>query len=140
MKYFNLTILSLLLCFSCNAENNHINILDGTVWMLEEKRCIENIEFTKDSIRIKSTNSITKRVIEYSKPYYLITSIPNSFDNDLVGKPTCGKYLVNFNSKTNCMEYCEIKEITEDSLVLFYKKQPKNIGGADMTFTYKRVK
>lgn len=140
MKILNIIFIVTLLCCGCMAEGIQKNLLINTKWIIEGNEEKEIIEFNKDSLIHTMVYTTFSDTLAYSKAYYLSNIIPATFNIDLVGQNTKGKYLVAFNKKTKCVDYCEIKELTEDSLVLFYKKQPNNIGGADMTFTYKRVK
>ena len=140
MKFINILVLTLSLCYSCKAEENRLNVLSDTKWIRETKRKHIIIEFDKNCIHEKIVSVQKKDTLVSCKPYYISNIVPNAFDSSLVGKEMSGIYIIKYNDATHYMEYCEIKELTEDSLVLFYKKQPNNVGGADMTFTYKRVK
>lgn len=116
------------------------NLLMGSKWTKKERHEMNIIVFSRDSIIEISTYSLIQKTIWYSKPYYLSDSIPTSFEFSKVGKPSEGKYLIDYNGKIQELEYCEIKVLNDNNLILFFEQKDGYIGGADMTVTYTRVK
>ena len=58
----------------------------------------------------------------------------------MVGGESAGKYLLRWNKKLCGVEYCEIKAISEDSLVLFFEAKSNHVGAVDNRIAYKRIK
>lgn len=112
----------------------------GKKWIKKERYETNILEFSRDSIIDTSKYSLINKTVRYSKPYYLSDNIPTSFDFTKVGKPSQGKYLIDYNDKVQELEYCEIKVLDDNKLILFYEQQDGYIGGADMTVTYTRMK
>lgn len=122
---------------SCNAQK--CSTLINTKWKYERHGVTYYKEFKKDSIIEIRCSSYDGSKISFSKPYYLSEVLSTCFDKTKVGTPTSGKYLLYWNEKLHKVEYCEIKELSADSLVLFYEAKPNYVGAADVYITYKRA-
>lgn len=123
----------------CSAQTD-VALLAGTKWMDESKGVIRYLEFEKDSLIETMHNSYNNKKISFSKPYYLSDTHEGSFDMNMVGGESAGKYLLRWNKKLCGMEYCEIKAVSEDSLVLFFEAKPNHVGSVNNYVTYKRIK
>ena len=125
---------------TCNAQGVSLHDLENKTWQEEDNGITFTYEFTKDSVFILRNNTITGKTINVSKPFYLSDVKNESFDSTKVGTETSGRYLLTYNKKTKCTEYCEITKLTPDTLELFYEAKENHIGAANMYFTYRRVK
>ena len=115
-------------------------VLVNTKWVNEDRGYVRYLEFEKDFLIETRHNSYENKKISFSKPYYLSDTHEGSFDMNMVGGETTGKYLLRWNKKLCGMEYCEIKAVSEDSLVLFFEAKPNHVGAADHYIKYKRMK
>lgn len=131
-------LLQVACCAGCNAQT--ASELVNTKWVWERQRGDEIMEFSRYSVRFSCYNVYTKRTITYSKPYYLSDTKTGPFDFDKVGKNTSGSFLHFWNQKLHENEYCEITELTDNTLVLFFEARPNHIGSEDTYVTYKRIK
>lgn len=139
-KIYNyiLIVCFVLLATTCNAQFFSTKNLIGTKWECTDGD-IEYYEFTNDSI-IESIYFPYNGWAGCSKPFYLSDVKNESFDSTKIGTETSGRYLLTYNKKTKCTEYCEITKLTPDTLELFYEAKENHIGAANMYFTYRRVK
>lgn len=132
-------IVGFMLLTSCCCIAQTVSDLINTKWKYEKRGIAHFIEFTKDSIIETRYNYYDGFNLSFSKPYYLSEVLSTCFDKTKVGTPTSGKYLLYWNEKLHIVEYCEIKELSADSLVLFYEAKPNYVGAADVYITYKRL-
>ncbi|MCR4768882.1 MAG: hypothetical protein K5874_01530 [Bacteroidaceae bacterium] len=147
MKTIIAILLALFSTCAVNAQTYTLNQLVGTKWkesMLPE-RIISTMEFASNEIKFNAKlYSATTGELNYnlnsSQKYYLSNSIPVSFDKTKVGKVQKGSYIIKYNNKMNCMEYFYIKSLTKDKLVLYHKRDPKDIDDSNYTLYYERVK
>lgn len=123
----------------CSAQTD-VALLAGTKWMYESNGIVHYLKFEKDSLIETRHNSYENKKISFSKPYYLSDTHEGSFDMNMVGGETTGKYLLRWNKILCGMEYCEIKAVSEDSLVLFFEAKPNHVGSVNNYVTYKRIK
>lgn len=123
----------------CSAQTD-VALLAGTKWMYESNGIVCYLEFEKDSLIETRHNLYENKKISFSKPYYLSDTHEGSFDMNMVGGETTGKYLLRWNKKLCGMEYCEIKAVSEDSLVLFFEAKPNQVGSVNNYVAYKRIK
>ena len=72
--------------------------------------------------------------------YYLSDVKPTSFDHSKVGKVTKGSYLVKYYERSKEMSYFKILSLTNDSLKLFHKADPKKGETSNFWIDYVRVK
>ena len=72
--------------------------------------------------------------------YYLSDVKPTSFDHSKVGKVTKGSYLVKYYERSKEMSYFKIVSLTNDSLKLFHKADPKKGETSNVWIDYVRVK
>lgn len=136
-------LLILLLSFSnysCSAEYGSY-MLGGTKWILTENGGHEHfIEFTSSTITHTQNFITIDKTIKGTNLFYFSPTIPEKFDQLLVGKGTKGKYLIEFSNKTQNFKVFEIIKLTGDSLILRYDDDPqKYIGGFEPIRKYKRV-
>ena len=134
-----LTLICISVCCYSQMQNSQSSLM-GKKWIKKERYETNILEFSRDSIIDTSKYSLINKTVRYSKPYYLSDNIPTSFDFTKVGKPSQGKYLIDYNDKVQELEYCEIKALDDNKLILFYEQKDGYIGGADMTVTYTRMK
>ena len=139
-KIYNyiLTACLILSATTCYAQLFSTKNLIGTKWECTDVD-IEYYEFTNDSI-IQSIYFPYNGWSGCSKPFYLSNLKNESFDSKKIGTEASGRYLLTYNNKMKCTEYCEITKLTSDTLVLFYEAKEGYIGAANMYFTYRRVK
>ena len=135
----------LIACFilsatTCNAQLFSTKNLIGTKWMNEKDGSTYVYEFTGDSILLSLYDIYSADTLRFAKSYYLTNTKKDSFDSTKVGTETFGKFLLMYNKKMKCKEYCEIIELSSDSLILFFEAEEGYIGAANMYFTYRRVK
>lgn len=123
----------------CSAQTD-VALLAGTKWVYGSKGVIRYLEFEKDSLIETMHNSYNNKKISFSKPYYLSDTHDGNFDMNMVGGESAGKYLLRWNKKLCGVEYCEIKAISEDSLVLFFEAKSNHVGAVDNRIAYKRIK
>ena len=123
----------------CSAQTD-VALLAGTKWMYESNGIVHYLKIKKDSLIETMLNSYENKKISFSKPYYLSDTHEGSFDMNMVGRETTGKYLLRWNEKLCGMEYCEIKAVSEDSLVLFFEAKPNHVGSVNNYVAYKRIK
>ena len=141
MKTIIMFMLYILSIVNSNAQTFSVKDLIGTKWeQIKDYKSNTKIiiEFTKTGVIETATFIDRNKTYCNSKPYYLSTTVPTSFNNSLVGKTTTGTYLVMLY-KFDRMDYETIKKITSDSLVLYHRKT-NAIGGHEQTFVYKRIK
>ncbi len=155
MKTIIAILFALFSTCTINAQTTYtLDQLVGTKWRIIFPERIENdpysshikkIDFSLSEIHtnykriIKETGEVNAN-ISYSKPYYLSNSIPASFDKTKVGKVQKGSYIILYNNKINRMEYFYIKTLTKDKLVLYHKRNYKDMDDDDCTAYFERVK
>ena len=141
-KIFNYTLIIFLVIFAvaCKAQIFSSNTLIGTKWESEKDGATYAYEFTRDSILLSLYDIYTADTLRFAKSYYLTNNKNESFDSTKVGIETFGKFLLMYNKKMKCKEYCEIKESSSDTLVLFFEEEDGYVGAANIYFTYRRVK
>ena len=148
MKTIIAILIALFSTCAVNAQTTYtLDQLVGTKWknsMLPE-RIIATFEFTSNEIKYNdklysfTTGKLWKE-LNSSKPYYLSNSIPVSFDKTKVGKVQKGSYIILYNSKINRIEYFYIRTLTKDKLVLYHKRDYKDMEDDECTLYYERVK
>lgn len=127
------------LAYCCCTAQTALALVN-TKWKYEYHGLVHFMEFTKASIIETLYNSYDGSKTSFSKPYYLSEILSTRFDNRKVGTPTSGKYLLCWNDKLHEVEDCEIKELSADSLVLFFAAKPNYVGSGDVYRTYRRVR
>ena len=155
MKTIIAILIALFSTCAVNAQTTYtLDQLIGTKWRTIYSEQIENdpytsriniIDFSLCEIqtnykRIIKKSGEVKANINYSKPYYLSNSIPQSFDHTKVGKVKKGSYIILYNNKINRMEYYYIRTLTNDKLVLYHKRDYKDMEDDECTLYYERVK
>lgn len=146
------TILAILFALfstcAVNAQTTYtLDQLVGTKWKALNlpKQIIATFEFTSNEIKYyaKFYSATTGELwgeSSHSQSYYLSNSIPVSFDKTKVGKVKKGSYIIKYNNKMNCLEYLYIKTLTKDKLVLYHKRDYKDMEDDEYTEYYERVK
>ena len=147
MKTILAILFALFSTFAVNAQTTYtLEQLVGTKWkaLNMPKNIVETIEFAPNEIRNNAKLYFTTgefwKESSYSKPYYLSNAIPSSFDHTKVGKVKKGSYIILYNKKMKTMDYFYIKTFTKDKLVLYHKKNYKDMDDDESTLYYERVK
>ena len=148
MKTLLAILIALFSTCAVNAQTTYtLDQLVGTKWKALNlpKQIIATFEFTSNEIKyndklyLATTGKLWKE-INSSKSYYLSNSIPTSFDKTKVGKVQKGQYIILYNSKINRIEYFYIRTLTNDKLVLYHKRDYKDMEDDECTLYYERVK
>lgn len=141
MKKKLLVLIFLAVCI-CNIYAEYtVKQLMGTVWQnVDYRGDVKRISFTQDSVITTLLYFNPYDSMSFSFPYYLVDEHTEVFDFSKVGKTNNGNYIIEYNPSIPEVSCGEIKKLNADSLVIFFKAKPHNVGGADMTFTYTSVK
>ena len=145
-----INILFLILAFVMSIDANAqvtASQLAGTKWELIGEEGDETTatwsfsksEITKDVLfKPNGKNYINKF------KYYISNNIPSSFNSDLVGKGTLGKYLVVYNHKIQRFDWYVIHSIDQSTGDMYFLRERKDgeIGNTKLISTYhfKRIK
>ena len=148
MKTIIAILIALFSTCAVNAQTTYtLDQLVGTKWKNSKlpERIISTMEFTANEIKYyakfySATTGELWHESGHSQSYYLSNSIPVSFDKTKVGKVKKGSYIIKYNNKLNCMEYLYIKILTKDKLVLYHKRDYRDMDDDDYTQYYERVK
>ena len=148
MKTIIAILIALFSTCTINAQTTYtLDQLVGTKWKALNipERIIYTMEFASNEIKYNAklysyTADMLRKELNSSKPYYLSNSIPASFDKTKVGKVQKGSYIIKYNNKINRMEYFYIRTLTKDKLVLYHKRDYRDMDDDDFTQYYERVK
>lgn len=158
MKTILVTLFALFSTCAVNAQTYTLNQLVETKWRMILPKELENNpyfkiidmdEYTKEEIkgtlkRIRKADGELRRESHVVRKYYLSDVKPTSFDHSKVGKVTKGSYLViycgNYENGEEIMLYYKILSLTNDSLKLFHKADPKKGETSNVWIDYVRVK
>ena len=144
------SIVFLFLAFAMSTNANAqvtTSQLAGTKWEMIDEEVDETTatwsfsksEITKDVLfKPNGKNYINKF------KYYISNNIPSSFNSDLVGKGTLGKYLVVYNHKIQRFDWYVIHSIDQSTgdMYLLRERKDGEIGNTKLISTYhfKRIK
>ena len=154
MKTIIVTLFALFSTCIVNAQTYTLNQLVGTKWRMIFPKELENNpyftiididEYTNEEIkgtmkRIRKSDGELRRESHIVHKYYLSDVKPTSFDHSKVGKVTKGSYLVKYYERSKEMSYFKIVSLTNDSLKLFHKADPKKGETSNVWIDYVRVK
>ena len=148
MKTIIAILFALFSTCTINAQTTYtLDQLVGTKWKALNipEQVISTMEFASNEIKYYAkfysfTTGELRHESGHSQSYYLSNSIPVSFDKTKVGKVKKGSYIIKYNNKLNCMEYLYIKILTKDKLVLYHKRDYKDMDDDECTLYYERVK
>ena len=148
MKTILVILIALFSTCAVNAQTTYtLDQFVGTKWKVLNlpERMISTVEFTSNEIKYyakfySSTTGELRHESGHSQSFYISNSIPVSFDKTKVGKVQKGSYIIKYNNKLNCMEYFYIKSLTKDKLVLYHKRDYRDMDDDDYTQYYERVK
>ena len=154
MKTIIITLFALFSTCAVNAQTYTLNQLVGTKWRMIFPKELENNpyftiidmdEYTNEEIkgtmkRIRKADGELRRESHVVRKYYLSDVKPTSFDHSKVGKVTKGSYLVKYYERSKEMSYFKILSLTNDSLKLFHKADPKKGETSNVWIDYVRVK
>lgn len=140
MIQYLLLLLLIFNCGKCSAEYGSY-MINGTKWSLQDIGNHKHyIEFGSSTITHTQYFLQTDKTIVGTCLFYFSPTIPDKFDQSMVGKGTRGKYLIEFSNKTQTFRTFEIVEITGDSMILRHiDDQSKYFAGYDPVWKYKRV-
>ena len=154
MKTIIITLFALFSTCAVNAQTYTLNQLVGTKWRMILPKQVENNpyftiidmdEYTNEEIkgaykRISKADGELRNESHIVHKYYLSDVKPTSFDHSKVGKVTKGSYLVKYYERSKEMSYFKIVSLTNDSLKLFHKADPKKGETSNVWIDYVRVK
>ena len=154
MKTIIITLFALFSTCAVNAQTYTLNQLVGTKWRMILPKQVENNtyftiidmdEYTNEEIkgtykRISKADGELCHESHIVHKYYLSDVKPTSFDHSKVGKVTKGSYLVKYYERSKEMSYFKILSLTNDSLKLFHKADPKKGETSNVWIDYVRVK
>ncbi len=148
MKTIIAILFALFSTCAVNAQTTYtLDQLIGTKWKALNipEQVISTMEFASNEIKYYAkfysfTTGELRNESGHSQSYYLSNAIPSSFDHTKVGKVKKGSYIILYNSKINRMEYFYIRTFTKDKLVLYHKRNYKDMEDDECTLYYERVK
>ena len=154
MKTIIAILFALFSTCAVNAQTYTSNQLVGTKWRMILPKQVENNpyftiidmdEYTNEKIkgtykRISKADGELCHESHIVHKYYLSDVKPTSFDHSKVGKVTKGSYLVKYYERSKEMSYFKILSLTNDSLKLFHKADPKKGETSNFWIDYVRVK
>lgn len=153
MRYYLITILMQICCFTCAQVKISIlsckaqvstSQLAGTKWKQTSPKYgykETTWEFTTNQLKTVSHYVSSNEKIENVFPYYISDSFPSVFIHNCVGKNYTGKYLVTYLERWNRMDWYTITSIDWNTGDMYLFRQPAEdeVGGRPVTIHFKLI-
>lgn len=140
MKFAVLLMSALMFFCNVNAQVAAFQLV-GTKWEMigeEGDETVASWSFSKSEITKDVLFKPSGKTYRNKFKYYISNNIPSTFNSDLVGKGTSGKYLVVYNHKIQRYDWYIIQSIDQSTgdMYLVRERKEGEIGNKNLITTY----